>query len=258
MRSNLQSFSTFAVRRCAPALCLLAFSVCASASIVTFTGEDLDAGPISAHPNSNAADGSFNAAALLLGNISTINFETAPLGAFTSLSVASGVTLTGANVNGGQQQILNAPDFPPNPALGGFNITPAGFNYADMQGGTLTFTFATPTQFFGAFLTGIQTSFFQDTFTFSDGTSESINVPGVGTTSSSGALDFVGFTDAGKSISSVTITASVPGSEFDAIGVDGVEYQSVATTPEPDSMLLVFSGMASLGMMYRRLRVGRV
>jgi hypothetical protein len=257
MRSNLQSFSTFAVRRCAPALCLLAFSVCASASLVTFTGEDLNAGPLSADPNSNAADGSFNSAALLLGNISTINFETAPLGAFTSLSVASGVTLTGANDVGGQQQILGSPDFPPNPALGGFNITPAGFNYADMQGGTLTFTFATPTQFFGAFLTGIQTAFFQDTFTFSDGTTETINVPGAGTANNMGATDFVGFTDAGKSISSVTINAGTATSGFDAIGVDGVEYQRVAAAPEPDSMLLVFSGCAGLGMMYRRLRAGR-
>jgi hypothetical protein len=257
VRSNLQSFSTFAVRGFAPALCLLAFSVCASASVVTFTGEDLNAGPASAHPNSSAADGSFNTAALLLGNISTINFETAPLGAFTSLSVASGVTLTGANDVGGQQRILNSPDFPPNPALGGFNTTPGGSNYADELGGTLTFTFATPTQFFGAFLTGIQTAFFQDTFTFSDGTTQTINVPGTGTTPSNGALDFVGFTDAGKSITSVTINAS-NSNGADQIGVDDVEYQSVATAPEPDSMLLVFSGMASLGMMYRRLRSSRV
>ena len=257
MRSNLQSFSVFAVRRFAPALCLVALSVCASASVITFTGSDVQAEPGGPFPNSAAAAASFTTAAGLLGTVSTITFESAPLGAYTSLSVAPGVTLSGSNAIGGEQMIANSPDFPPNPALGGFNTTPGGTNYADEDGGTLTFTFATPTQFFGTYLTGIQTNFFQDTFTFSDGTTQTIDIPGAGTTSSIGDTDFVGFTDAGKSISSVTIHAGTVDSGFDAIGVDDVEYQSVATAPEPDSMLLVFSGMASLGMMYRRVRLGR-
>jgi len=261
MRSKLQSFSFFAVRRFAPAVCLLAFSwVCASATPVTFTAEDLGAGPGGPDPSSTAAATSFTTAAGALGTVSTLTFESDSVGSFISLAAAPGVTITGTNASGGDAAILNVPNFPAAPSLDGFNTTSGGANYLEVAGGTVTFTFADPTQFFGAYLTGIQAAaFFQDTLTFSDGTSVTIDVPGTGTTSSLGATDFVGFTDAGKSISSVTINAGVPATGFDDIGVDNVEYQSqvVAATPEPGSILLVFSGLASLGMRYRRFGANR-
>lgn len=230
----------------------------ASATPITFTGEDLGAGPGSAHPLSTAAAASFSTAASALGTVGTITFESAPVGSFSSLSVAPGVTLTGTAFGGGMQSINNTPDFPSDPDVDGFNTTPGGANYVEEMGGTLTFTFASPTQFFGAYLTGIQTVFYQDTFTFSDGTSETIDVPGAGTSSFEGALDFVGFTDAGASITSVTINASStsPGSGADYIGVDDVMYQSqsMSPTPEPNSLLLLSSGLAGLGVACRRLR----
>ncbi len=75
------------------------------------------------------------------------------------------------------------------------------------MGGSLVFTFTTPIQFFeSAFLSGVQ-DFVQDTYTFSDGSSETIDVPEGGTSNSIGELVCVGFTDAGKSITSVTINA---------------------------------------------------
>jgi len=250
-------------RRVAPVLGLLAFScVVASANPITFTGEDLNAGPGDPHPTSAAAAASFDAAAAALGVSSTITFETAALGSFSSLNAAPGVTVTGTDLNGNEQVVKNVDSFPSNPALGGFNTTPGGSQYIDMFGGTLTFTFATPTQFFGAYLSGVQ-NFTQDTITFSDGTSETINVPDVGTNGSNGALDFVGFTDAGKSITSVTINAGEagPGASGgeDEIGVDDVRYQSasLSTVPEPGSLALVFSGFASLGMGYGRFRASR-
>ena len=257
MSSLLYLFPVRIVRRVILASCFVALSsIAASANVVTFTGQDPNAGPGNPRPNSDAAAAGFDTAAAALGTVSTINFESAPLGAFSSLTIAPGVTLTGTDYLGNQQNILGATAYPPNPPLGGSNTTAGGARYADELGGTLTFTFATPTQFFGAYLTGIQTAFFLDTFTFSDGTSETVSIPGDNTNANVGSLDFVGFTDAGKSITSVTINGS-NANGADEFGVDDVRYQSaavVAPVPEPGSLMLVFSGCASLGMGWRRLR----
>jgi hypothetical protein len=255
MSFSLYSFPARIARRFVPVAVLALSCVCASASVVTFTGQDPNAGPGNPRPNSDAAAASFDAAAALLGTVSTITFESAPLGAFSSLTIAPGVTLTGADYLGNQQNILGATAFPTNPPLGGSNTTAGGSRYADELGGTLTFTFATPTQFFGAYLTGIQTAFFLDTFTFSDGTSETVSIPGDNTNANVGSLDFVGFTDAGKSITSVTINGS-NANGADEFGVDDVRFQGpdVSPVPEPGSLTLVFSGLASLGMGYRKFR----
>jgi hypothetical protein len=121
-----------------------------------------------------------------------------------------------------------------------------------MLGGSLVFTFATPTQFFGAFLSGVQ-DFVQDTMTFSDGSSQTIDVPEAGTSSNVGELVFVGLTDAGKTISSVTVNAGTNG--FDAIGVDDVRYQSAASSvPEPGSVVLLLTVcLLALALRVRRL-----
>ena len=210
----------------------------ARAQVVSFTAFDSGAGPGSATPNSNAAAAQFNAAVGLLGGPPLpINFESAPVGAFTSLLAAPGVTLTGTDYFGNSQRVLNAPDFPSAPALGGFNTTPGGAKYVDLQGGTLTFTFAAPVQAFGAYFTGIQPGFVLDTIGFNDGTSQSVSIPQG--TSQGGGVSFAGFTDRGKSITSVTITASANGF-YDAIGVDDVGY---APTPVPEASTTVSLGL---------------
>ena len=144
------------------ACCLTVASLSASASVVTFTGEDLNAGPGSAHPNSTAAANNFYSAASALGTVSNITFESAPTGSFTSLTVAPGVTISGTSYVGASQQILNSPAYPSAPSLDGFNTTAGGTQYVELQGGSLVFNFANATQFFGAYLTGVQTSFYQD------------------------------------------------------------------------------------------------
>ena len=207
----------------------------------------------SPHPVSAAAAASFAAAAGLIGTVSTVTFEGAPLGSFSSLSAAPGVTVTGTDFNGNNQTIRNTSNFPVAPTLDGYNTTSGGANFVEMVGGTLTFTFATPTQFFGAYFTGVQNFFPGEDVTFSDGTSELINVPEASTSGSVGALDFVGFTDAGKSISSITINAGSPAAGFDDIGVDDVSYQGpISLSPEPDSVVLVITGCLSLAAAVRR------
>ena len=241
----------------AAGLVLLSLTVVpASAGVVTFMGADLNVLPASpSGPNSTAAAANFGTAAAALGTVSLMTFESAPVGSFTSLMVAPGVTISGTDHLGSNFSINNTFDAA-FPALDGYNTTPGGAKFVEMMGGDLTFTFTTPVQFFGAYLSGVQ-NFLQDTITFNDGTSQTINVPETGTSSSVGELAFVGFTDAGKSISSITIHAGT--GAWDAIGVDDVRYQSGANAvPEPGSMMLLLTGCCfGLTLWFRRRRAAR-
>ena len=103
----------------------------------------------------------------------------------------------------------------------------------------MTFSFAAGVQFFGAFITGVQSTFFNDTLTFSDGTSQTISI--TNPSAMAGGVTFLGFTDAGRSITSLTINAGTATTGADFIGVDDVTYQATAV-PEPASSLLVGTG----------------
>ena len=227
----------------------------ARAQLVTFTATDSGAGPGSTPVNSNAKAAQFDAAAALLGPMGLITFESAPVGPYTSLAVAPGVTLTGLDITGNPQTINNTPNFPTSPARDGFNTTLGGAKYVEATGGTLTFTFAAPVQAFGAYFTGIQPFYFQDTLTFNDGTSQSIDVPAGDT--SSGGVSFAGFTDRGKAITQVTINATNPATrQGDFIGVDDVRFGPVPAVPEASTTvslgLLLALGMGGLVVAARR------
>jgi hypothetical protein len=153
--------------------------------------------------------------------------------------------------------INNTPNLPSNPSLDGFSITPGG-QYIEDQAGTLTFTFASPVQFFGAYFTGLQIYYAQDTITFNDGSPETINALETGTGSGVGAVNFLGFTDAGNAISSITITSNTGGAGTDYIGVDDVMYQSQTAVPEPASIGLVLIAFLGLILAYRAKSVRRV
>jgi MYXO-CTERM domain-containing protein len=220
----------------------------ARAAVVVYTASDVAAGPGDPIPNSDAAAASFTAAAASLGSVSTITFEDAPVGSFNNLTVAPGVSINGFDQNNDPLYINNTPNYPADPALDGFNTTPGGSNYVEMTGGTLTFTFANPTQFFGAFFSGVQNGFYQSTINFTDQNgAQSVDIVNSGY---AGGVTFVGFTDAGQQITSVSITSSPLYGGGDYLGVDDVSFQSV---PEPSSLALAGTAvLAGLGLHIRR------
>jgi hypothetical protein len=78
-----------------------------------------------------------------------------------------------------------------------------------------------------------------------------------GTSGSVGALDFVGFTDAGKSIISITLNAGNANVGADYVGIDDVRFLATPTatgTPEPSSIGMAVSGLAALGFVALRRR----
>jgi hypothetical protein len=211
-----------------------------------FSGQDNGAPTTGPFPNSTAAQTSFVAAASLLSPLGLITFENQPTGFNTSFTAAPGVTvnLNVTNFGDGFSGISDTTFG----NLDGFNITAGGSKWLGFPGGSATFNFADPTDYFGFWDTGVQTVFTSSlTVTFNDGTSETLNVP----INSSGGAAFYGFTDPGKSISAITITDV----SNDAWGIDNVMYNTPAQTPEPTSILLLFTVVAGLvGAFKQRLR----
>src|SRR5208283_1273533 len=234
MRINLR----LPLLACATALLLAGW---AFAGVVTYSGFDDGSGSISTNPNSDAAAASFDAAT---GHLPIITFESSPLGPFSSLTVASGVTLTGADINGGDQNIINSPVCVP--ALCGYNTTSGGSQWLSLLGGSATFSFATPISAFGAYFTGVQVTGID--LLFNDGASQFVPIP---VDFNNGGTAFVGFTDLGASIVSVEVNAQTT-NYGDIIGVDDVRYGSSSTTPEPGSLVLLGSGVLGLAGLLRR------
>src|SRR5438132_1305828 len=126
-------------------LAIVAFALVttpAHAGLTLFTGADDGAGSLATARSFAAAAASFDAAVAALGTEHIITFESSPLGLFSSLAPASGVNLTGTNVNGNDQSIVNTTSniniTPPcTNGLCGYNTSAGRSNFLMLLGGAL-------------------------------------------------------------------------------------------------------------------------
>lgn len=241
---NARNLRRLARASLAPGFAVFLFAIGAipsHAALVVYSASDI-ANSSDPRPNSNAMAAAFDAAASGLGPLSVIDFESAPVGVFNNLVVAPGVTMDGTDYASTDQSILNASIGFPADGYWGYNTTVSGVNFVQNAAGDLTFTFSTPIQSFGAYIGGTQLDY--NDIIFNDGAGQTVHVPNP--SSALGGITFVGFTDAGQSISSVTLT-----SIGDILGVDDVRF-GLAIVPEPSSILLAAIGLAALGTVARR------
>ena len=225
---------------------LLIAAAAAQAAPLTFEGADPGTSLGSATPGSDAAAAAFDAAAGALGSVRLIDFESAPLGAFPSLEIAPGVTASGLGYTGVATHSIAAGERCG--SVCGFNTTLGGLKYLDVDANFITLSFSGGVQAFGAYITGVQLD--GETVTFDDGTSQTLVLANHG----SGA-QFFGFTDAGKTILSITLDTRNPSNTLgDFVGLDDVRY--VAAVPEPGTLALFALGIAGVATRAWRRRTG--
>jgi hypothetical protein len=203
---------------------LVLASLPANAAITTYIGADDDVSSLSQMTNSSAAAASFLAA---VSSVTTVDFESA---------LPSGLTITGGSItnNSGCG------------ALCGFNTTAGGQYFYSDYAATVTFTFADPISAFGMYVTGLQTNLVgQEFVTFSDGSTQTIDTP----TSIEGGGAFIGFTDFGKSIVSISYNAS-----NDIVAFDDLHFTMGSAAPEASTWVMLTAGFGGLGLLAVRGR----
>ncbi len=200
-------------------------AVSGEAAFVSYTDLDAGVGPGDARSNADAAAQAFRAAA---GPLTTVDFEAFPTGDVSTLAIAPGVMLAMTDAAGW-----------PDIATGGhwstgFNTTAGGSQYLSVNsaGGPsamATFLFGAPINSFGAYLTGVGTAEGVVRMTINSGVTQDYVIGGALT----GGARYVGFTDVGASITSVSfsLTGGLPYSA-DVFGIDDAQF-GVSTTSGP-------------------------
>lgn len=199
-------------------------TVSAHAAIVTYIGADDGVSSLAQMTNSEAAAAAFDAAT---AGASLIDFESVPP---SGIGISGGVTTDGPSCG----------------PLCGFNTSWGGENFRLIGGGSVTFTFTDPISAFGFYISGLQTDITgQQTLTFSDGSSQTINTPAA----IDGGGAFIGFTDFGKSITSLTYNAT-----NDVIAIDDIRFLAGPAVPEPATWAMMIAGFGAVGFAMRRRR----
>ena len=226
------------------------FASYAVAGPIIYSGQDDGTDNFGPWPNSAAAQAAFLAAAGLLSPVSTMTFEPpVALGFYSPIN----------NAGPGVSIALNAPNFGDGfsgvstttfGGLYGFNTTPGGAQWLGFAGGTATFTFTNPTEYFGFWLTGLQTFFTSgETVSYNGADGQTLNIP----INVNGGAQYFAFTDAGNPFTSVTINNLPTANGTDAWGIDDVSYNAGSTsTPEPSTLVLLGSGVLGMAGLIRR------
>jgi len=214
---------------------ILAFAGSASAVPVTYLGADDGVSSLAQMVNSQSALSDFLA---VTGPLNVFDFES---------PIPADLTVTGGFFNAGPNGTCGA--------LCGFNTTSAGSGFQQLNGGSVTFSFANPLDAFGFYVNGLQTNAVgQQTIEYVDGFgfTQSINFPDA----INGGGAFVGFVDFGQQISSITFNAS-----NDILGFDDLRFgrsesdpSGEGSVPVPGTLALLAIGMLGLGVGAKRKR----
>jgi hypothetical protein len=227
-------------------LATMAIAICPAIAVAApITGTDFGAGPTDARPNSNAAAAIFDAQAALIGPFGIITFEDKTVGNFSSLTVATGVTVTFSNTDtiGGISTVSSVTT--------GYNTTSGGTKMlrfvpiTDIGTCSVTFTFDSPVRGFGAYLTGVSTESGILHAVYNDGTANDLYISGDVT----GGVQFFGVIAQTQSISSFKFELrGVTGRGRDIIGIDDVRVLPLQT-PEPATLAML--GLGGLALIRR-------
>ncbi len=214
----------------ASAAALVAAGAPAQASITTYIASDV--GATSLGPNSQAEQGVFLGAA---GPTGIVTFDPTFTGPLT-LSATTGHIATALQPRLRLRPVRRQHHRGRIPLLLSGRLRPGPQS--------ATFTFNSPISSFGLYVSGTQSVFRQDTITFTDATgAQTIKIPLIDS-----GMSFVGFTDPGASIFSVSINVT-----NDYIGLDDVLYSASVPGPVPGAGLAGLAALALAGL-YARAR----
>ncbi len=196
----------------------------AAAAIITFNGSDLGAGLSQPQANLTAAD-DFDAAASAVGITNLINFETVVLGAFSSLSVAPGVTATLINNDKGGISSEQTITYGYNTTIGGSQFLQVRPTFG-ISTASLNFDFTEPIQGFGTYITGLGTAAGNLKVIFNNDTTQQLVVTG----NPFGGSQFWGFIAPETLIRNISLSLSgITSLSRDIFGLDDIRYLSTCS-----------------------------
>ncbi len=231
------------------AVASLTLAVAPAGAQTTFTGSDNGSPVGGPQPLSDAAATAFLVSANSYGPVFTLDFEGEPVGYSTNYAFPGvNVTLTGTNFGSGFSGISNTTSG----NLYGYDIDTGTGQWLGFPGGDATWAFASPTNSFGFYSTGTQTTF---------GLTFTVSIDGAGaqvfnlTPNVNGGAQYFGVTSA-SAFNQVVI--SRPGG--DAWGIDRVSYNFAqnAAVPEPGTWAMMLLGFGAIGFAVRRRRPSRL